>query len=66
MKIPRESIDLIHYLDTLYPDRMDIDDTKSDKERYRLEGKVELLRDLKQSLEQLQEKEVSCNSNEDS
>jgi hypothetical protein len=49
MEIPASSIDLIQLLKKLYPDRMDIDDTKNDKERYRLEGKVELIRLLEQN-----------------
>lgn len=45
--LPSKSIDLIQELEKMYPDRMDIDETKNEKERYRLEGKVELIRMLK-------------------
>lgn len=58
MTLPRESKQLIEYLDKLYPDRMDIDDTTTDKERYRLEGKVELIRKLKYEISLIKEKEV--------
>ena len=47
MEIPSTTKELIVLLDKMYPDRMDIDDTRSLRERYRLEGKVELIRFLK-------------------
>jgi hypothetical protein len=62
MNVPKYTVDLIRVLDSLYPDRMDIDDTDNDKDRYRLEGKVELIRQLKQSSEYIEEtRDVSAN-----
>lgn len=46
-KLPSRTVELIQELEKIYPDRMDIDDTHTDKERFRLEGKVELIRWLK-------------------
>jgi len=43
MNIPSKSMDLIKVLDELYPDRMIVNDTISDKDKLRLEGKVELI-----------------------
>lgn len=51
MNIPSKSIDLIKVLDELYPDKMIIDDALSDKDKLRLEGKVELIRLLKLNLD---------------
>lgn len=53
MNIPSKSIDLIMVLDELYPDKMIIDDALSDKDKLRLEGKVELIRLLKMSLDSI-------------
>ena len=46
-------MDLIKVLDELYPDRMIVNDTISDKDKLRLEGKVELIRLLKQNLDNI-------------
>ena len=43
MNIPSKSIDLIMVLDELYPDKMIIGDNISDKDKLRLEGKVDSL-----------------------
>lgn len=53
MNIPSKSIDLIMVLDELYPDKMIIGDNISDKDKLRLEGKVELIRLLKLSLDSI-------------
>ena len=50
MNIPSKSIDLIKMLDELYPDKMIIDDAISERDKLRLEGKVELLRLLKANI----------------
>lgn len=53
MNIPSKSIDLITVLDELYPDKMIIGDDISDKDKLRLEGKVELIRLLKLNLDNI-------------
>ncbi len=53
MNIPSKSMDLIKVLDELYPDRMIVNDTISDKDKLRLEGKVELIRLLKENLDNI-------------
>lgn len=53
MNIPSKSIDLIKVLDELYPDKMIIGDEMSDKDKLRLEGKVELIRLLKLNLDNI-------------
>ncbi|WMM95594.1 hypothetical protein CRP143_gp29 [Roseobacter phage CRP-143] len=53
MNIPSKSIDLIKVLDELYPDKMIIDDAMSDNDKLRLAGKVELIRLLKQNLDNI-------------
>lgn len=53
MNIPSKSIDLIKMLDELYPDKMIIDDAMSDNDKLRLEGKVALLRLLKENLDNI-------------
>jgi len=53
MIIPSKSIDLIKVLDELYPDKMIIGDDMSVNDKLRLEGKVELIRLLKQNLDNI-------------
>jgi len=53
MNIPSKSIDLIKMLDGLYPDKMIIDDAISERDKLRLEGKVELLRLLNDNLDNI-------------
>ena len=53
MNIPSKSIDLIKMLDELYPDKMIIDDAISERDKLRLEGKVELLRLLNANLDNI-------------
>ena len=53
MNIPSKSIDLIKVLDELYPDKMMIGDDIPDRDKLRLEGKVELIRLLKQNLDNI-------------
>jgi len=53
MNIPSKSIDLIKMLDELYPDKMIIDDAISERDKLRLEGKVELLRLLNDNLDNI-------------
>jgi hypothetical protein len=53
MNIPSKSIDLIKVLSELYPDKMIIDDAMSDKDKLRLEGKVELIRLLQDNLDNI-------------
>lgn len=53
MNIPSKSIDLIKVLDELYPNKMIIGDELSDKDKLRLEGKVELIQLLKHNLDNI-------------
>lgn len=46
-QIPSKSIDLIKLLTTTYPDKMILDNSMSESERFKLAGKVELIRYLK-------------------
>lgn len=54
MIIPSKALDLIRVLDELYPDRMVINDEMSANDKLRLEGKVELIRLLKDNINNIE------------